>query len=66
MWVKTKNYSTFQSKYYPHGVILVAGKYYPENQVNITLRFFCVLPETLSQEVLKILEKILSTFVIIK
>ena len=39
-WVKTKNYSRRQSKYYLRGVIFVAGKYYPEIQVNITLRFF--------------------------
>ena len=30
-------------KYYLRGVIFVAGKYYPESWVNITLRFFCVM-----------------------
>ena len=38
---KNKKYLRGQSKYYPHGLIFVVGKYYPENRVNITLRFFC-------------------------
>ena len=40
-WVKSKNYSRRQSKYYTRGVMFVTDKYYHEIRVNNTLRFFC-------------------------
>ena len=58
--VKIKNYPICQSKYYPHRVIFVAGKYYPENRVNITFRFLYV--NNLSEQDLGYLNKNSLTF----